>query len=259
MEAVRKHLDACPRPHLELNEMGEVMPCLAIAPQPLEPPAWLRESVMAAAQADLAARRRIARPLEAVTSESRISVEFDAEPEADTRPNVRVIPLARVGRSRRRVAATWLSRVAAAAVLVGLGSYAFVVQGDLSKAKQDQEHAKAVLNVIGQQGSRTVMLTDVHASGAGGTVALLPSGHIVVWLNHLPTTHNDEIYTVWLTGGDGVQVKVGSFYPEADGTGFLEVDNVSTSATLWISVGLEPGANVVRPTGPSILSGILSL
>ena len=28
---------------------------------------------------------------------------------------------------------------------------------------------------------------------------------------------------------------------------------------VWISVGLEPGANVVRPTGPSILSGILSL
>jgi hypothetical protein len=248
MAAVREHLDACSRPHLELTEMGEVMPCLAIAPEPLEPPAWLRGSVMAAASADLAARRRIVRPFAAPAPE--------AEPEAQ--PPVRVIPLARARASRRRVAAAWFARVAAAVMVVGLAGYAFVVQSDLSQAREDQEHAKSVLNVIGQPGSRTVTLTDLQGSGAGGSVSLLPSGHVVVWLNHLQQTHGDQVYTVWMTADNGTQVKVGSFYPDGDGTGFLEVDNVPTAATLWVVVDLEPNADVTSPTGQSILSGVLS-
>jgi hypothetical protein len=250
MAAVREHLDSCPQPHLELNEMAEVMPALALAPEPLEPPEWLRESVMAAAQADLAARRRIVRPFPIALART----DSEAEPEQPAR----VIALPRLRPSRLRIASTWMARVAAAVVVVGLAAYAFVVQGDLNRALQDQERAKTVLNVIGQPGSRSVSLVDVSAAGAGGTAALLPSGHLVVWLNHLAQTHGDQVYSVWLTGGTDSPVKLGSFYPGGDGTGFLEVDNVPTAATLEIVVSLEPTLNATEPTGQLILSGVLA-
>jgi hypothetical protein len=253
MASVREHLESCPQPHPELNEMAEVMPALAIAPEPLEPPAWLRDSVMAAAQADLDARRRIVRPFQIALART----ETETEPETEL--PARVIALPRLRPSRRRIASAWLARAAAAVVVVGLAGYAFVVQGDLNRALQDQDHAKTVLNVIGQPGSRSVSLADVSATGAGGTAALLPSGHLVVWLNHLAQTHGDQVYSVWLTGGTDSPVKLGSFYPGGDGTGFLEVDNVPTSASLWISVNREPNPNVAKPTGLNILSGALSL
>jgi hypothetical protein len=250
MVSVREHLESCPQPHPELNEMAEVMPALAMAPEPLEPPAWLRDSVMAAAQADLAARRRIVRPFPIALART------EADPEAES--PARVIALPRLRPSRLRIASTWMARAAAAVVVVGLGAYAFVVQGDLNRALQDQERAKTVLNVIGQPGSRSVSLADVSATGAGGTAALLPSGHLVVWLNHLAQTHGDQAYSVWLAGGTGSPVKLGSFYPGGDGTGFLELDNVPTASTLQIVVTLEPNTNSTAPTGQLILSGVLA-
>ena len=93
----------------------------------------------------------------------------------------------------------------------------------------------------------------------GGLAVLRPNGHLIVSLNHLASTHGNQIYTVWLTGSNGAQVKVGSFYVDGDGTGFLEVDNMPTSASLWISVNREPGPAVTKPTGPTILSGTISL
>ena len=256
MAAVREHLEGCPRPHLELTELGEVMPALAVAPEPLEPPAWLRESVIAAAQADLEAHGRIVRPFAAVAEPEAAEPEPEAEP---TAPLIRIVALPPVHDSRRRVAAAWLARVAAAAVVVGLAGYAFVAQSDLNKAKEEQEQAAKIVNVIGEPGSRSVTLTDVQATGAGGTVVLQQTGHVMVYLNHLPQTSGDQIYSVWITSADGVVLKVGSLYPRDDGTGFLEVDNVPTSATLWVQVNLEPNRNVTAPTGQPILTGALSL
>jgi hypothetical protein len=262
MDAVREHLAGCLNPHPELADLGGVLPYLALAPEPAEPPAWLRDSVIAAVRADMAANRRPVRTLEPVAVDSAASRSPETEApgmEPSALPVVSIVPLARARRTRRRIAAIWLGRIAAAVAVVALAGYAVVVQADLNKAKEDQQHARTVLNVIGQPGARTAVLTDEQGTGAGGTVALLPSGHIVVYLNHLPQTHANEIYTVWVTGDNGSRVKVGSFYPEDDGTGFLEVDNVPTSASLWISVNREPNTSVSKPTGPEVLSGTLSI
>src|SRR5258705_8810554 len=57
--AVREHLRTCAEPHDEFAELGGVMPYLAEIPglEVVEPPASLRERIMAAAAADLAERR----------------------------------------------------------------------------------------------------------------------------------------------------------------------------------------------------------
>ena len=149
--------------------------------------------------------------------------------------------------------------MAAAIAVVALAGYAFAIQGDLNKAKQDQSHLAAVINVIGQSDTRTVSLIDTEGKGANGFAALRPNGHIIVNLNGLAVTHGDEIYMVWLTGTDNIPVKVGAFTVGDDGKGWVETENVSTSASMWITVCREPNSNVTKPTGPTILSGTISL
>ena len=253
MAALRGHLDGCSNAHEEVRELGGILPYLAIAPEPAEPPRWLRESVMAAAAADLALRRGSPRSLPLARPEP---LPESMEP----RPDHNVVSLADIRRARRRLPRlAWLTRVAAALAVLALAGYAVVVQADLNRAKEDQQHAQSIYNALGPGDARTISLTDEEGMGAGGLAVLRPNGHLIVSLNHLASTHGNQIYTVWLTGGNGVQVKVGSFYADGDGTGFLEVDNMPTSASLWISVNREPGPAVTKPTGPTILSGTISL
>ena len=58
MDAVREHLADCPETHAEFAELGSVVPALDAAVPLMEPPTGLRERVMAAAAADLDARRQ---------------------------------------------------------------------------------------------------------------------------------------------------------------------------------------------------------
>jgi hypothetical protein len=48
--AVEEHLGACPDAHLEFDELGSVLPALALLVEPMQPPAALRARVMAAVQ-----------------------------------------------------------------------------------------------------------------------------------------------------------------------------------------------------------------
>lgn len=48
--AVQQHLGACPDAHLEFDELGSVLPALALLVEPIQPPAALRARVMAALQ-----------------------------------------------------------------------------------------------------------------------------------------------------------------------------------------------------------------
>ncbi len=254
MSAVRDHLDHCNEPHPELAELGGILPYLAVAPEPLEPPAWLRGSVLAAVKADLQARQPIGAP----------AVRRGLEPEAaparvSILPAAGVISLGAARRSRSFRVATWVTRMAAAVAVVALAGYAIVIQGDLNKAKEDQSHLAAVINVIGQSGTKMVSLIDTEGKGAAGSAFLMPNGHIIVSLNHLEATSGDQTYMVWLTGATNVPIKVGAFAVGDDGKGWVEVDNVPTSASMWIWVCREPSPNVTKPTGPTILSGTISL
>lgn len=257
MAAVRNHLDHCRKPHQELAELGGILPYLAVAPEPIEPPTWLRGSVMAAVKADLQARQPAAKP-----AERRVLEPVAATSAASTSPilpEAAVISLDAARRSRSSRAVTWITRIAAAVAVVALAGYAFAIQGDLNKAKQDQSHLAAVLGVIGQPDTIKVSLIDNEGKGANGFVALRPNGHVIVNLNSLAVTHGDEIYMVWLTGANNVPVKVGAFTVGDDGKGWVEVQNVSTSASMWFTVCREPNSNVTKPTGPTILSGTISL
>jgi hypothetical protein len=254
MIAVQDHLDSCPKAHPEVNELGGVLPYLAASLEPVESPAWLRQSVIEAARSDLASRRLIGEPfarrLVDTPSEHRV-----AAPVAAAAP-ARVISLNAVRASRRRRAAVWFGRAAAAALIVVVAGYAVVVQTGVGKPQGTDE---IIWNALGQPNARPAVLVAFDHSNAGGLAVLMPSGNIVVTVHNLQPTKGDEVYMVWLTPDNGLPSKVGSFTVDDSGVGNLNVDRVPTSESLWIFVCKEPNSNVTKPTGPTIVSGTISL
>jgi hypothetical protein len=266
MIAISDHLDSCRKPHPEVGDLGGVLPYLAESLEPVEPPAWLRESVMAAAKADLAARRRAS-----TQSEPRVA-EPVAEPavapailaaHGDRPPSLAgVISLAAVRASRARRAYTWAMRAAAVLAIVALSGYSLNLQGELRKAQQHGDVQSSILNAI-QQGARSAVLTSADGSKAGGLAALMPTGHVLVDMHGLTATKGDQVYVVWLSSGTsgpiGTWIKAGSFTVDDSGVGSLTVDNVPASAILWIYVCREANSNMTQPTGPRVLSGTIFL
>lgn len=264
MIAVSDHLDTCPERHPEVDELGGVLPYLAESLQPVEPPVWLRESVIAAARVDLVASRRLGKlsehglvdPVVAPAS-APAALSAAAEPGRLEAAAGQLVSLARASRRRRFL--TWTMRVAAVVAVVTLAGAGIVVQGDLSMALKAQTEDAKINNALTQNDTRTAVMSGVGGSKAGGIAALMPTGHIIVKLYGLAATKNDQVYVVWLTTEQGGPTKVGSFTPDDNGVGYLEVDNVPTSASLWLYVSMEPNNNVTQPTGPTIVSGMVTI
>ena len=252
MIAVQDHLDSCPKAHPEVYELGGVLPYLAESLEPVETPTWLRKSVIEAAKSDLVARRLdgepFARRLVDTSAERRV-----AAPVAAASP-ARVISLNAARASRRRRTAVWLGRAAAAALIVVVAGYAAVVQTGVGKPQGTPD----IFNYLGPD-TRQAVLVAFDQSHAGGLAVLRPTGTIIVQVNNLQPTKGDEVYVVWLTADNGVPSKVGTLAVDDSGVGRLNVESPPTSASLWIFVCKEPNSNVTKPTGPTIVSGTISL
>jgi hypothetical protein len=151
----------------------------------------------------------------------------------------------------------WLTRAAAAVVIVGLGGYALAVQGDLARAHQAQDHANTVLHYMQVPGARSAVLTPELGRQGAGDAVLLPSGHVYVLLHGLEPTKGDEVYMVWSSADGGTIARDGWFTVDDQGEGSLEMDNVPPSDSLWLMVCREPNSNVEKPTGPAIVTGTI--
>lgn len=251
MIAVQDHLDSCPKAHPEIDEMGGVLPYLAESLTPVEPPAWLRKSVIEAAKSDLASRRLDGEPFARRVVEPAALRQI--VPAAFAAP-ARVISLNAARDSRRRRAAVWFGRAAAAALIVVVAGYAAVVQTGVGKPHGTPD----IFNYLGPD-TRQAVLVAFDQSQAGGLAVLRPSGNIIVSVHNLQPTKGDQVYVVWLTADNGVPLKVGSFTVDDSGVGWLNVENAPSSQNLWIFLCKEPNSNVTKPTGPTIVSGTISL
>ncbi|MGD0249112.1 MAG: zf-HC2 domain-containing protein [Candidatus Limnocylindrales bacterium] len=265
MIAVSGHLKGCRKPHPEIDDLGGVLPYIAESLEPVEPPAWLRDSVIAAARADLVARRRVGKPSEQRAAEPVMApAALPAAPAPVATQPRRLAPTAEIiafpaaRASRRRRVLTWATRAAAAVAIVALAGYSFVLQGELSRAQEVQAHYESIVYALGQSDTRSTQLAAVDGSSASGTAALRPSGHIIVYLHGLPATKGDQVYMVWLAGNSGSWTKLGSVTVDDSGVGYLEVDTVPTTANLWLYVCRESNAKVTEP-GQRVLMGIILL
>jgi hypothetical protein len=258
MAAVREHLAGCSMPHPELGEMGGVLTYLGASLEPVEPPRHLRAAILAAVQADMAARYATeARPAAATTAPARIVPAESPELAVVGRTGSDKVISLRAARARR--AAGWLVRIAAVVAIVASLGYSVSVQNDLNKAHQSQTQSDQFWHDATQDGAHTAVL--VPAAGqksAGNALLQLPRGQLELLLNNLAPTRGDEVYMVWWSADGGTLARGSWFTPDDQGKAVLQMDAVSPASSLWVMVCREPNKNVAKP-GPAVATGTIWL
>jgi hypothetical protein len=265
--AVREHLRTCPEPHDEFAELGGVVPYLAELPglELVEPPASLRDRIMAAAAADLAERRA---PTPTAPAGPASPAEAAAPPPAgapaagvpgSTVPFPSAAERAERAERTRRGSRTlgWAARIAAVAAFVVLGGWNLVLQGQLSDARAYDRAVAAVIDAAGTPGNQTVVLTPTKDGRGAGIAAVAADGSVVMVMRDLPATTGTQVYEAWvIAAGSPAPVPVGSFTVGPTGTAAFTTQPVATPPGSTIALSLEPSAGSTAPRGTIVATGV---
>lgn len=243
--SVRAHLATCREPHPEFAALGSVIPALLeLGPSELvEPPPALRDRIMAAAAADLAARPASSRGVtEPVPFPSAGAKQRTA---AEDRP----------GR-RSAISGDWLLRIAAVLAIVAVGAWGINLQGQLDRARAFDRALASVVHAAGQPGAKTVVLNAQKGYQSNGIGAVQPDGSAVIAMLDLPPTTGGQVYTAWVIVGSNAPVAVGDFAVGSTGPEALTTKPVTTPAGATIALTLEPNPGNTAPKGPIVSAGV---
>jgi anti-sigma factor RsiW len=239
--AVREHLRTCPEPHDEFAELGGVVPYLAELPglELVEPPASLRDRIMAAAAADLAEPAPVGVPGS--------TVPFPSAPERAKRAE----------RTRRGAGTLGLAaRIAAVVAIVVVGGWNLVLQGQLSDARAYDRAVAAVIDAAGTPGNQTVVLTPTKDGRGAGIAAVAADGSVVMAMRDLPATAGTQVYEAWVIVGQAAPVPVGGFTVGPTGTAAFTTTPETTPPGSTIALSLEPSAGSTAPRGTIVATGV---
>ncbi|HMA46485.1 MAG TPA: zf-HC2 domain-containing protein, partial [Frankiaceae bacterium] len=207
--AVRAHLAAAGHAdaHPEIAELGAVVPALAEIVPIVEPPAGLKDRILAAAAADLEAGTGSPSLAAAATSAAAAAVPAPvagAPIPAPPAPPV-AFPTAEERAARRTPVrtGTWLLRIAAVLVIVALGGWNLSLQNDLSAARSYEQSVAVVLDTAAQPGSLTAVLAGEPGTGAG-LAAVDSAGNVALAIRNLAPTAGTSVYEAWVIASDGV-------------------------------------------------------
>lgn len=255
MDAVRAHLAGCADEHPEFAELGSVVPVLAASVPQVEPPAGLKDRLMAAAAADLEARRVATGPIaDAPAAVPTTSAAVDAASRAEPAPPVAVLPR----RSGGPAIGSWVMRIAAILAIAVLGGWNLLLQGQLADSRTYEQHVAAVLEVAGQEGSLTAVLTAEGGDGPSGLAAVSADGEVTLAMRDLDATSGEQVYEAWVIGSDGVPAPLGSFQVGTTGTAFFKGDGLPAEPGIVLALTLEPGPGATAPTLPIVSLGTAS-
>lgn len=245
MDAVRMHLDGCEL-HAEAGMLGGVVGYLAAAAPPVEPPAALKDRILAAAAADLEARRASA----AVAADAAVAVPAIAPP-----PVPRQAP--RVTRSWG-----WALQVAAVIAVVLLGAWNVGLQARLGELERDVAAARAyelaladALAAASEPGAVTAVLGPAETGATRGLAAVRPDGSFVLVMRGLEPTAGSEVYEAWVIVADAAPLPVGSFTVGASGTGVLNAGPTPAGPGATLALTREPATGATTPTLPIVAVG----
>ena len=254
-DAVRAHLASCSDPHAEMTELGSVLSVLAESVPVVEPPAGLKERIMAAAAADLEARKGVVAPAPAAVPPGPAAAPFAATPPAGSVP----FPTAEEREQRAAARAgrgTWLLRIAAVLAIALLGSWNLLLQNQLSAARSYEQNVAAVLDVAGQPGSLTAILTGEGADAPAGLAAVASDGSVRIAMRDLPATTGNQVYEAWVIGSDGVPAPLGDFKVGSTGIAYFEGRGLPTEAGIVLALTLEPGPGATAPSSTPVSLGV---
>jgi anti-sigma-K factor RskA len=240
--AVRAHLATCADAHLEIAELGSVVPILAESVPVVEPPASLKARVLAAAAADgLAAAA--------------------AKPDSTNMVDSIPIPLPvpdrpAVGRSRQSTVG-WVLRIAAVLAIVALTGWNLLLQGQLTDAHRYEQDVAAVLEAAQQPGSVAAILAPDGGTGSG-IAAVTEAGVLSMVMHNLAATSGGQVYEAWAIASDQVAVPLGSFQVGRSGVATFAGSGLPAESGIVLALTLEPGPGATTPTAPIISKGVAS-
>jgi anti-sigma-K factor RskA len=252
-DAVRAHLASCADPHAEMAELGSVLNVLAEAVPVVEPPAELKGRILAAAAADLETREAVG----AAGAQPDAPVAPEA-PEAGSTVAPTAFPTAaeRQQRAARRPGiGSWALRIAAVLAITLLGAWNLLLQNRLDSARTYEESVAAVLDVAGQPGSLTAVLTPEGGDGPAGLAAVASDGTVRIAMSELPATTGAQVYEAWVIGTDGVPKPLGSFAVGESGIAYFEGSGLPTQEGIVLALTLEPGPGAMAPSSTPVSLG----
>jgi Anti-sigma-K factor rskA/Putative zinc-finger len=243
MAAVRAHLASCADPHLEFAELGGMVAVLQASLRPVDPPPALKDRIMAAAAADLDARRG-----EAAQTETAEPVPATPAVPAAARPAGPVL----VPRQPRWA---WALGIAAVLAIVALGGLNLSLQSQLNEAEAYQRQVAAVLDSAARPGALTAVMKNETGEGPSGLAAVTPDGVMRIAMRDLAPTTGPEVYEAWAILPDSVPVPLGGFQVGPNGVGYLEAIGLPTQSGVVLALTREPGPGATEPSSDPVSVG----
>jgi anti-sigma-K factor RskA len=247
--AVRAHLATCPNPHPEIEELGGVLPALDASVPLVEPPAELKGRIMAAAAADLAARRATA-----------VTPTAPAAPNAPAAPIPFPTPAEREERTpapvgRPSTLRPWVLGIAAVLAILVLGGLDLQLQSQPRHALAYHQLGAPVLVAANRPGALTAVLRSTEAGGPTGVAAITPDGIARFAMRDLAPTTGSQVYEAWVIVGSDAPVALGGFQVGGNGVGYLEADGLPTAGGIVLAFTREPAPGATAPSSAPVSVG----
>jgi anti-sigma-K factor RskA len=249
-DAVRRHLADCPELHAEMAELNSVVPALFEAVEPVSPPAALKDRILAAAAADLEARRSAAPTPAAAPA-----------PTAEPAREPRAAPARQAPRDEPRGGwdlgalfrrPVWAAVAAAAVVAaVALGAWNVQLRDQVAGLEAYRTGVIEVLDKAAKPGAQLAVLSDPSgAVGPTGLAAVAADGSVAIVMRNLPATTGTQVYEAWLIGADQVPVAIGDFTVGGSGSASFLTSHTPLGEGVIVALTLEPQKGATTPTQP---------
>lgn len=217
---IGQHLATCVQCQREAQSLGLTADLVPYGIMLVEPPASLRERVLAQALASQPSSR---------SQDELPAARGRAAPQLASAP----IPI-------RRGRTLVLRSLALAAMLV-IGLL-------IGRAIPSQQST----NIAHEQGAHSTALA---GQGNGSFVIVPASGRAELSVEGLPTLTGGRVYQLWLIGS-GAPIASGTFTVDASGRGHLQIDGLAWSSTYQvIAITAEPTGGSPSPTSDIIIKG----
>jgi hypothetical protein len=239
--AVHEHLRTCRESHAEFEEVGSVVPALAEAVEPVEPPAALKSRILAAAAAERAGPAPVvAGPVVApVASPASVG-----------------LPVPIDARRRGPSPVSWFLVAAAGIAVVALVAVNLLTLGRLNASEQFARDVAAVIDTGSQPGAVTAVLAPAETDGPRGLASVGPDGTVTMALQDLTPTSGNEVYEGWAIVGEAAPVPLGGFTVGDGGTGRLDGTGPPAQSGMTIALTREPAPGAQTPTLPILTAGV---
>jgi hypothetical protein len=146
-------------------------------------------------------------------------------------------------------------RIAAVLAITLLGAWGLLLQNQLDSARSYEQNVAAVLDVAGQPGSLTAVLTPEGGDGPAGLAAVASDGMVRIAMRDLPATTGNQVYEAWVIGSDGVPKPLGGFRVGETGIAYFEGGGLPAQAGIVLALTLEPGPGATAPSSTPVSLG----